>query len=604
MPDQLLPLYDQELAYLRNLAGSFADAHPKIAGRLRLSADAVDDPHVARLIEGVALIAARIRQKLDDEFPELTNSLLGSLYPHLLAPFPSAAIAAFAPIADLEGAYRIARHTALEMEPIGGEACRYRTTQAVELWPIRVVGATLGARPLVAPPGPRTATAASSLRLVLECLSPGQSFTRLGVDRLRFFLRGLPQHSSALYELLCNNLIAVAVADHPEDAQAVFLGPGAVTPVGFAEEEAMLPYCARSFIGYRLLSEFFGFPAKFMFVDLAGLSAKTLRSAGRRIEVFFYFDREMPSLERAVNADSMALGCTPIVNLFSQRAEPVALTHEAAEYTVVPDSRRHATREVFSVDRIVLREAGREQREVLPFFASHHAADPARQHLFFTTQRRRLTEADPTTDVTLSIVDGELGPASPTDGILTVETTCLNRDLPRSLPYGGARPQLAMVEGAAEVTAVRCITPPTPTLRPPHAARSGWRLVSQLSLNHLSLADGAEGADALREILRLHDVRDVPETQAIIQSIRSVQSKRGSARMPGNGAIARGMDVALEIDPGRLEGSGAFLFGSMLDQFLGLYATINSFTRLHLRLHGREAPIRIFAPRAGARPLL
>ena len=604
MPEQLLPLYDQELAYLRTLAGSFADAHPKIAGRLRLSADAVDDPHVARLIEGVALIAARIRQKLDDEFPELTNSLLGALYPHLLAPFPSAAIASFAPIAELDGAYHLPRGTALEMEPIGGEACRYRTTQAVDLLPVRVVSATLSTRPLVAPPGPRTDAAASSLRLVLECLSPAQSFTRLGVDRLRFFLRGLPQHSSALYELLCNNLVAVSVADHPEDPQAVFLGPQAVTPAGFADDEAMLPYSPRSFIGYRLLSEFFGFPAKFMFVDLAGLSAKTLRQAGQRIEVFFYFDRCVPQLERAVNADSFALGCTPIVNLFSQRAEPVALTHEAAEYTVVPDSRRHGTREVFSVDRVVMREAGREQRDVLPFFDSHHAADPARQKLFFATQRRRLTEGDATTDVTLSIVDFELGPASPTDGILTVETTCLNRDLPRLLPYGGARPQIAMVEGAAEITSVRCITPPSPTLRPPHAARAGWRLISQLSLNHLSLSGGAEGADALREILRLHDVRDVPETQAIIGSIRSVQSQRGTARMPGSGAIARGMDVALEVDPARLEGSGAFLFGSVLDRFLGLYASINTYTRLHLRLHGREAPLRSFVPRAGARPLL
>ena len=604
MSDQLLPLYDQELAYLRNLAGSFADAHPKIAGRLRLSADAVDDPHVARLIEGVALIAARIRQKLDDEFPELTGSLLGSLYPHLLAPFPSAAIASFAPLPELDGAYRVPRGTALEMEPLAGEACRYRTTQAIDLWPIRVADATLGARPLVAPQGPRTDAAASSLRLVLECLSPSQSFTRLGVDRLRFFLRGLPQHASALYELMCNNLVAVAVGDHPEDPQAVFLPPSAVSPAGFAEEEAMLPYSPRSFIGYRLLSEFFGFPSKFMFVDVAGLSAKTLREAGQRIELFFYFDRAMPALQRAVNADSFALGCTPIINLFTQRAEPIALTHEAAEYTVVPDSRRHATREVFSVDRVVMREAGREQREVLPFFATHHAADPARQTLFFTPQRRRLTEADGSTDVTLSIVDSELGPASPTDGILAVETTCLNRDLPRLLPYGGARPQIAMVEGAAEITAVRCITPPTPTLRPPHGTRAGWRLISQLSLNHLSLVDGGQGADALREILRLHDVRDAPETQAIIGSIRSIDSRRGTARMPGSGAIARGMEVALEIDPARLEGSGAFLFGTMLDRFLGLYASINTYTRLHLRLHGREAPVRSFAPRAGARPLL
>ena len=154
MSDRLLPLYDQELAFLRTLAGQFAEAHPKIAGRLRLSADAVDDPHVARLMEGFALVAARIRQKLDDEFPELTDSMLGVLYPHMLAPFPSAAIAGFAPSPEIDGAYAIPRHTAVEMEPIEGESCRYRTTQDVTLWPIAVRRIELSGRPLVAPDGP------------------------------------------------------------------------------------------------------------------------------------------------------------------------------------------------------------------------------------------------------------------------------------------------------------------------------------------------------------------------------------------------------------------------------------------------------------------
>ena len=555
--DQLLPLYDQELAYLRQLAGEFADAHPKIAGRLRLSADAVDDPHAARLIEGFALIAARIRQKLDDEFPELTDSLLGALYPHMLAPFPSASVARFAPLPDLDGAYRIARGTALEMEPIGGEACRYRTTQAVELWPIRVVSAQLGGRPLVAPAGPLSQHASSSLRLVLECLAPAETFTNLGMDRLRFFLHGLPQQAAALYELLCNNLLGVALADHPEDLRPVFLPPAAVQPAGFAADEGMLPYSPRALDAYRLLGEYFCFPQKFLFVDLSGISAKALRAAGRRLEVFFYLDRNVASLERQVTADSLALGCTPIVNLFTQRAEPVALTHEAAEYRVVPDSRRHATREVFSVDRVTLNEAGRGSRPVVPYFASHHAADPARQTLFWAIARRRLGERDDSTDVMLQIVDTELSPASPTDGILAIETTCLNRDLPRQIPYGGNRPQVSLVDGAAEVTGVRCVSPPTATLRPGGGRRSAWRLLSQLSLNHLSLTDGAEGAHALREILRLHDLRDLPETRAAIESVRSVASTRGTARLPGSGAICRGIDVMVELDARRLEG-GAF----------------------------------------------
>ncbi len=604
MSDQLLPLYDQELAYLRTLAGEFADAHPKIAGRLRLSADAVDDPHVARLIEGFALIAARIRQKLDDEFPELTDSLLGALYPHMLAPFPSASIARFSPLEDLDGIYRIARGTPLEMEPIAGEACRYRTTQDVELWPLAVRSAELGGRPLVAPAGPHTDAAVSSLRLVVECLSPGQSFTALGMDRLRFYLHGLPQHAAGLYELLCNNLVGVALAEHPEDRRATFLGHQAITPVGFSPEEGMLPYAPRSLAGYRLLGEYFAYPQKFLFVDLTGISAKTLLHAGNRLEIFFYFDRAVPGLDRQVSAESFQLGCTPIVNLFTQRAEPIALTHEHAEYHVVPDSRRHATREVFAVDRVTLNEAGRGSRDVLPFFASHHAADPARQTLFWTTQRRRLAEADDSTDVTLSIVDTELNAASPTDGIIAVETTCLNRELPRQIPYGGSRPAVSLVDGAAEVTAVRCMAPPTPTLRPPGGRRSGWRLISQLSLNHLSLGDGTAGADALREILRLHDLRDVPETRAAIDSIRSVTCTRGTARLPGNGAICRGVDVALELDARRLEGTGAFLLASVIDRFLGLYASINSFTRLTVRLHGRDEPLCTFPPRAGERPLV
>ncbi len=604
MSDQLLPLYDQELAYLRQLAGEFADAHPKIAGRLRLSADAVDDPHVARLMEGFALIAARIRQKLDDDYPELTNSLLSALYPHMLAPFPSASVARFSPLPDLDGVFAIRRHTALEMEPIGGEACRYRTTQDVELWPVAVVSAELRGRPLVAPAGALSQHAASSLRLVLECLSPSQTFTHLGVERLRFYLHGLPQHAAGLYELLSNNLLGVALADHPEDARAVFLGAGAVTQGGFGENEALVPTSPRSLDAYRLLGEYFSYPAKFMFVDLAGISAKTLQAAGRRLEVFFYFDRSVQALERQVTADSMQLGCTPIINLFAQRAEPVALTHETAEYHVVPDSRRHATREVFSVDRVTLNQAGSGSRQVVPYFASHHAADPSRQTLFWATQRRRLGERDDSTDVMLSIVDTELNPASPTDGILAIETTCLNRDLPRQIPYGGKRPHVSLVDGAAEITGVRCITPPTATLRPPGGRRSNWQLASQLALNHLSLCDGEQGADALREILRLHDLRDVPETRAAIESIRSVTCARGTARLPGSGAICRGIDVTMELDARRLEGTGAFLFATVVERFLGLYASMNSFTRLIVRLHGREEVLRVFPPRAGDRPLL
>src|SRR3954470_25071972 len=117
MSDTLLPYYDRELTAIRTLAAEFAQAHPKVAGRLRLSGDGVDDPHVERLLEGVAFLGARVHQRLDDEFPELTDALLGVLYPHYLAPLPSCAIVQLEldpEQTELTAGYAVPRHHALE----------------------------------------------------------------------------------------------------------------------------------------------------------------------------------------------------------------------------------------------------------------------------------------------------------------------------------------------------------------------------------------------------------------------------------------------------------------------------------------------------------
>lgn len=599
---RLLPLYDEELGHLRRMAAEFADAHPKIAGRLRLSADAIDDPHVARLMEGFAFVAARVRQKLDDEFPEVTNAMLGGLYPHLLAPFPSCTVAQFDPPPGMDDVLRLPRGTRLQMEPVDGEACQFRTTQAVELWPLRIAAAELTGRPLRAPQARRFEAAVASLRIVLETSAPG-GFTALGLDRLRLYLRGPAQQGPALLQLLSCHLLGAAAADHPDDSRAVLLPPGCVGAVGFGPEEALLPQHSRTLPGYRLLTEYFAFPAKFLFLDVSGLSAKTLQGAGSRLELFFYLSRMPPGLERQVGTDSFALGCTPAVNLFSQRAEPLMLTHAAPEYLVLPDARRHATREVHSVDRVTLAVPGAEPVEALPFWASHHAPDPARRRLFYTTARRRLGERDDSTDVAVSLVDTELSLSSRADGVLTIETTCMNRDLPARLPYGGEHPLVTLVDGAAELTTVRCLLPPTPTLRPPPSERSAWRLISHLSLNHLSVS-GAEGADALREILALHDLRGVPETRAALEAVRTVASRRATARLAESGTMCRGLDVELELDGRIIDAGTAYLFASVVERFLGLYASINAFTRLGVRLHGRGELNHRWPARAGDRPLL
>src|ERR1700724_91207 len=176
MSDELLPYYDRELKSLRRLAAEFAIASPKIAGRLRLAPDVVDDPHVARLLEGVAFLAARVHHRLDDEFPELTDALLGVLYPHYLAPVPSAAIMQFQSDPDLALPLNIPAGIALETEQVRGEVCRFRTSWPITLWPIEIENVRLSGLPLAAPANPLAAGAGSVFRVTPKRRSPGHDF--------------------------------------------------------------------------------------------------------------------------------------------------------------------------------------------------------------------------------------------------------------------------------------------------------------------------------------------------------------------------------------------------------------------------------------------
>ncbi|WP_341989192.1 type VI secretion system baseplate subunit TssF [Azorhizobium sp. AG788] len=609
MSDDLLTYYNREIAYLRQMAGEFASANPKIAGHLRLSGDAIDDPHVARLMEGVAFLNARIGRKLDDEFPELVNAMLEVLYPHYLAPIPSMATVQFQPKAEITGPQFIPPDTELESEPVQGEVCRFRTRYPVTLWPFVLADAAMTGRPLVAPANPAADGAAAVLRLSLKCTTPGLTFTQLQPDRIRFFLRGQPHQVYALQQLILNNTVSVALADGVGDPNPVLLPPSAVSPVGFADDENMQPYPPQSQRAYRLLTEFFVFPEKFLFIDI-DISAKVLRGAGPNMDIFFYFNDTDVTLERTVSKELFALGCTPIINLFPQRAEPLVASHNRYEHRVIPDARRQGVLEVHSIISVVGTDAAGAQRPILPFYARNKSGEEAAEPAYWTTARRPAGGRDPGTEVFMSVVDREQDLSPHKELVLSLETLCLNRDLPAKLPYGGGHPYLKPVQGIGTVGAISCISPPTRTLRPGSAEGYRWQLISHLILNHLSIT-GPKGLEALKEILRLYDLLDSAETYRITDGIVALTAQRGTARapvrpgdVPWGDAICRGIDISIEFDPAHFSGSSIFLFSMVLDRFFGLYASINSFTRLTATVKGKSGILRTWPARAGYRPLL
>ena len=614
MRDDLLVYYERELSYLREMGAQFAEKYPKIAARLMLEpSKESEDPHVERLLEAFAFLAARVHLKLDDDFPEITEALLGIVYPHFIRPIPSMSIVQFH--LDLERGklttgLKIERDTMLYSKPVGGVPCKFRTCYDTTLWPVTVAGAEWKSPDRLRPPI-RAADAAFALRLELST-PPDVLLPKLGLGHLRFHLFGENNQVHALYELLCSKLTQIMVRDPAPNSKVapVTLPASALRPAGFAEEEGMTPYPRRSFIGYRLLQEFFTIPSKFLFVDVTGLEAAWGAGFKNRAELVFLFssagdeDRRQ-RLETGVSPKTFRLGCVPVVNLFPQTAEPLLLDQHKYEYPIKPDIRRPAAVEVFSVDEVsTIDAATRQIVSYRPFYSYRHEAPGTRNECFWIANRRPSNrQNDDASDIYLALVDRSMRTAFPAADTLTVRTTCTNRNLPARLPFGNEDGDFEL-EGNAPIKRIVALTKPTLPLRPPTSKLALWHLISHLSLNYLSLVDG--GRDALQQILRLYDFTDSPFAQKMIEGISDLRSRAHFAPVISENAVtfARGTRVELELDEEQFVGGGVYLFASVIEHFLALYASLNSFTQLVARTRQRREVLREWPPRAGQKILL
>jgi type VI secretion system protein ImpG len=605
MQDTLLTYYERELAYLRLLGQEFAQSYPKIASRLLLEPGKCEDPHVERLIQSFAFLAARIQRKIEDEFPEITDALLGVLYPHYLAPIPSMSIVEFMLDPEqgkLTAGYLLPAGTQLFSRPVEGVQCRFRTCYSLTLWPIEVVSAKLE------PPEPSqwTTKAAGVLRLELQTVG-GVSFQELSVDRLRFYLQGENQLAFGLYELLLNNAIGIRgrLSGGKAGGRRDFTLPlENLHAVGFESDEGLLPYPPHALLGYRLLQEYFTFPQKFLFIELEGLRAAAQNTTGTKLEVLIGLNK-LPRQDQAIGASNFKLTCVPVVNLFDQLAEPVRVDHTQFEYRIIPDIRRPNANEIYAVNSVrLIRPDSDAVHQVEPIYSMKHSGRQRRENIFWSTTRRQSERKDDLgTEVYISLVDPHFDFSMPEGETLSIEVTCTNRDLPGRLPADDARGDFEL-EGAAPVSRIRSLIKPTPTLRPPLSAANRWRLISHLSLNYLSIGTGSP--EALQEILKLYDFSDSAVIRQQIEGLTAVESRRVVRRPSSMGwhGFCRGMEVTLTFDESKFVGSGAFLFASILERFLGLYAHLNSFVQCIARSQQREKPIKTWPPRAGDQVLL
>ncbi|CAB3665206.1 type VI secretion system baseplate subunit TssF [Trinickia soli] len=623
MRAHFIDYYNRELAYLRELGAEFAREYPKVAGRLGMNGIEVADPYVERLLEGFCFLTARVQMKMDAEFPRFSHRLLEIIYPNHLAPMPSMAVARFH--ADLRAGslnqgFVVPAGTSLRsaIQSHLPTPCEFRTAHEVVLWPVDIADVRVTAVP---PdwPNPRRSGAFGRARSVLRiriAAQAGASLARLPIERLAFHVAAAEPYAAQLLELVTAHGLGVACRDPADGRWLAWLDAASISHEGFGADQALLPADPRVFDGYRILHEYFAFPARLLFFAIGGIDRAIAQARGGELELIVPFDTRDAALERHIDASALALHCTPIVNLFAKRTDRVALTASSADYKLVVDRTHARDYEVYRVQRVIGHRVGEGGDCVFhPLYAST-ADDESSGGAYFALRREphvvsthgsRNGERSryQGTDVYVALVDRRHAPFDERIGLLSADTLCTNRELPLMMPLGGASDLTTKL--SAPIDRIKIIRGPTRP-RPPLAGdQATWQLIGHLGLNYQALTgiDDEAAADALRSVLDIYADPTDAGVQAQIRAIRRLACASIFERVPQPGPLVfgRGVRIKMTIDEQACSGERPYLLGAALEQFFARHASINSFTQFAL-CSPQRGDIAAWPSRIGRRPAI
>jgi len=598
--NDLLDFYQKELSFLRQQGKYFADKHPKIASKLIYGVDESPDPHIERLIESFAFLAGRIQQNLESEAPHIAYSILNNIAPQLLNPIPSLSIARFKVEheSDIPSfPFKVERRHQLSAYTDFGERCRFRTCYEVELWPVVVENVSL--KYILNPQYFGTNKEKQGISIKLKNISK-QPLSKMPIKNLRFHIHGDRSFSNYLYEKLFCDFEKALIIENPDlDEYSRKIHEVKIKPVGFEEEESAIPYPNNVSSAYRLLQEYFAFPEKFLFFDAAGINYS---EGAESAELFIAF-KEPLDRNIELSKENILLGCTPIINLFPKISEPIRITGQKSEYKLSADNQREQITEIFSVQK-VFTNTGDIQKNVIDQYFSFKDYNKTLSNKVYWYARRSKSESPDIygSDMFLSMIDYNYDSALPEAATLYAELLCTNRQLGRTLSQD-TWIESEKKNSAAEIILIR---KPTPQIDPP-LDKNLWMLISTLSLNHLSLSSKDEGLNALKEILCMYDFENSASNRQQISGIESVKIEHVQSRIGKDNwrGFCRGLEITLEFNEDNYVGNNAFLFASVLNYFLPMYSSINSFTQLVACKAKTKGEIwKIFPPRIGTKELL
>ncbi|WP_421208638.1 MULTISPECIES: type VI secretion system baseplate subunit TssF [unclassified Aeromonas] len=561
--------FRDELAFLRLQGREFADSYPELT---RFLSEQNTDPDVERLLEGFAFLTGNLRAKIEDEFPELTHGLLNMLWPNYLRPVPSMTIMQFSVIPGAIAQPALVKQGCqLDSLPIDDVTCHFQTCHDAWVYPAEM-------REVTAQSGNDLSTISLDIALHAPLL-----LSELQLDKLRFFLGGDSYTAYELYFWLSNQLSHIELEI---DGKRFRQEAKALKPVGFERDDALLPYPNNVYSGYRILQEYFCFPESFLFFELSGGEWPKQPLPVSEFKIHFCFDRPLPA-ELKIRPDSFMLNCVPAINLFQHDSEPVNLNGRQAEYPLKASYRYADSFEIFSVDQVegwVEGNLGRSRgtpRIYQPFESFQHQIERAKQRLalYYRVRVRESVSGDGF-EHSLSFVRGDETTTVDLDESISVTLTCTNRSRAARLKVGS----ICVPTGSSPSFATfRNLIRPTRPLRPALDGSLHWTLISNLSLNYVSLLR----RDALVQVLRtydfpaLHDKQAEQASRKRLAGIEEIETKPVDRLV--RGMPVRGLKSVLSIRQSAFGSEGElYLFSTVLAHFFSLYASVNAFHLLEV----------------------
>lgn len=570
MDDLTLRYYEAEMRYLREAGKEFARAHPDRAAMLNLDKPGARDPYVERLFEGFAFLMGRLREKLDDDLPELTEGLVSLLWPHYMRTIPSLAIVEFTPDwRSLRQAETLAEGFSVLSRPIGPQktTCQYRTTRDVPLQPLQLADARL-----------HTETdGRSAIRLRFECPEK-VDWSKSGLEKVALFLNAESPVSSALHLAMTRRVHAM-YARHVGTGTERHKFDGWCKPMGFDDNDGLWKKADTAFSGYQLLLEYFSFRPKFMFVELRGLDTIGLTEASSWFEIDIVLS-EAWSSDLPFETENFRLHCAPVINLFTLEADPLTLNPLDNEYLLRPLRLQDGHTEIYSVDNIH-GAVKNGKHPYVPFTSFRHWGGMMRHDAperYYHTRVKRGPSGLYDTWLILGGRSFELEQLSDKLESLSMRITGTNGQLPRKALESTLLDRVVKT-GKVPVRVLN-VTAPTMPLYPPANDRFHWRVMSHLGSNFLSMMDNPE---VLRGTLALYDWTDDEMNRRRLEAIVAV--KHTLIRRFEKGFMLRGVDIEVTLNTDNFAGEGDVnLFGEMLHRFFALYADIHLFNQLTLVL--------------------